>query len=65
MLIVTPIGTLSFATYYLLKNPRALSKLQAEIDEVIGDNPPQYEDLSKMPYLQGALCPHHTKKSSN
>jgi cytochrome P450 / NADPH-cytochrome P450 reductase len=65
MSIDAPIGTLSFATYYLLKNPSALSKLRAEIDEVIGDNPLQYQDLSQMPYLQGALSPQYTNKSSN
>lgn len=39
--------------YYLLKNPEALRKLRAEIDEVVGDGPVQYEHLSKLPYLIG------------
>jgi cytochrome P450 / NADPH-cytochrome P450 reductase len=45
---------LGFTTYYLLKNPDALEKLREEIDTVLGDQPIQYEDMSKMPYLVGA-----------
>jgi cytochrome P450/NADPH-cytochrome P450 reductase len=46
---------LSFATYNLAKNPEALAKLRAEIDEVIGDQPIQLSDLGKMPYTVGKL----------
>lgn len=50
-------GTLSFVTYYLLKNPNVMRKLVDEIDEVIGDEKPQYEHLSRLPYLTGMR--HH------
>lgn len=30
-----------------------MQKLRAEIDEVLGDKPVQYEDLSKLHYLNG------------
>ncbi|KAG7093355.1 hypothetical protein E1B28_007036 [Marasmius oreades] len=47
----TSSGMMSFMTYYLLKNPSTMRKLQAEVDEVLGGEPAQYQDLSKMPYL--------------
>jgi hypothetical protein len=46
-------GLLSFAVYHLLKNPDAMAKLQAEIDDVIGDQRLQVSDLGKLPYLTG------------
>jgi hypothetical protein len=48
-------GTLSFITYYLLKNPDVMRKLRDEIDEVIGMKQPQYEHLNKLPYLIGGI----------
>lgn len=47
----TSSGTLSFAIYYLLKNPDVIRKLRDEIDAVIGEGQPKYEHLSKLPYL--------------
>ncbi|KAF9263922.1 cytochrome P450 [Marasmius fiardii PR-910] len=47
----TSSGMMSFMTYYLLKNPSTMRKLQAEVDQVLGGEPVQYQDLSKMPYL--------------
>lgn len=44
---------MSFALYYLLKYPETLRKLRDEVDEVIGDQPAELGDLSKMPYLNG------------
>lgn len=35
-----------------------MQKLRAEIDEVLGDRPVQYEDLSKLHYLNGQSFPH-------
>ena len=49
----TMLGTLSFLTYYLLKHPRVMRKLREEVDEVLGDNLPQVNDLGKLPYLTG------------
>ncbi|KAJ3737687.1 fatty acid hydroxylase [Lentinula guzmanii] len=48
-------GLMSFMTYYLIKHPEAMRKLQAEIDEVLGGQPVQYQDLSKMPYLTAVI----------
>jgi hypothetical protein len=52
-LIIT--GTLSFLTYYLLRHPGVMRKLREEIEEVIGTERPQYEHLSKLPYLTGEI----------
>jgi hypothetical protein len=52
-------GTLSFITYYLLKYPDVMRKLRNEIDDVIGDGKPQYEHLSKLPYLTGNAFPSY------
>lgn len=46
-------GTLSFATYYLIKNPATMRRLREEVDEVLGGEPPQHSDLSKLKYLNG------------
>ncbi|KAL0564092.1 hypothetical protein V5O48_017963 [Marasmius crinis-equi] len=51
----TSSGMMSFMTYYLIKNPQTMRKLQAEIDEVVGGEPIQYQDLSKMPYLTAVM----------
>ncbi|KAF5368039.1 hypothetical protein D9758_004480 [Tetrapyrgos nigripes] len=51
----TSSGTLSFMTYYLLKNPETWRKLQNEVDEITGGQPPKVEDLSKMTYLQAVM----------
>jgi cytochrome P450 len=51
--------TLSAVIYYLLKNPPALKKLRAEIDEFAGEgkisNPITYQESQKMPYLQAVI----------
>lgn len=44
---------LTFVMYHLGKNPDALAKLRAEIDEVLGDQPIQLTDIPKMPYVVG------------
>jgi cytochrome P450 / NADPH-cytochrome P450 reductase len=44
---------MAFLTYYLLKNPETLRKLQAEVDRVAEGRPIQITDLSKMTYLTG------------
>jgi cytochrome P450/NADPH-cytochrome P450 reductase len=47
----TTSGLLSFAFYYMLKNPKAYEKAQAEVDEVIGMESITVEHLNKLPYL--------------
>ena len=47
----TTSGLLSFAFYYMLKNPKAYEKAQEEVDEVVGKGPITVEHLNKLPYL--------------
>ncbi|KAJ6600950.1 fatty acid hydroxylase [Mycena vulgaris] len=47
----TSSGMMTFMVYYLLKNPEKMRKLRAQVDEVLGDRPVQYEDFAKLPYL--------------
>ena len=46
---------LTFAVYHLGRNPDALAKLRAEIDEVLRGEPIQLTDIAKMPYTVGGL----------
>ena len=47
----TTSGLLSFAFYFLLKNPSAYKEAQQEVDAVIGKDPIKVEHLSKLPYI--------------
>ncbi|KAI0629782.1 cytochrome P450 [Trametes polyzona] len=47
----TTSGMLTFAIYYLLKNPETLRKLREEIDTKIGGRPFTTADLNTLPYL--------------
>ncbi|KAJ7154351.1 fatty acid hydroxylase [Mycena crocata] len=47
----TSSGMMTFMVYFLLKNPDKMRKLRAQVDEVLGDRPVQYEDFAKLPYL--------------
>ena len=47
---------LSFATYFMVKNPDVMRKAHEEVDEVLGDQPIQVGDLSKLKYLAGMSC---------
>ena len=51
----TTSGLLSFLFYSLLENPRAYSKLQEEIDTVVGKSTVTFEHMSKLPYLEACL----------
>ena len=48
---------LTFALYYLLKNPEAMRRLREEVDTMIGERPMSVDDLQKLPYLIGT-SPH-------
>ncbi|RPK15023.1 bifunctional cytochrome P450/NADPH--P450 reductase [Priestia endophytica] len=50
----TTSGLLSFAIYYLLKNPRVLKKAYKEVDEVL-TGIPTYEDVRKLKYVRMIL----------
>lgn len=51
----TTSGLLSFLWYYMLKSPEAYRKAQEEVDTVIGTRSIEYEDLSKLPYINAML----------
>ncbi|KAJ3746164.1 cytochrome P450 [Lentinula detonsa] len=51
----TTSGTMSFALYYLLKHPEVMKELQSEIDNVLGDQPAQLGDLTRMQYLNAVI----------
>ncbi|KAK3114796.1 hypothetical protein LTR53_006530 [Teratosphaeriaceae sp. CCFEE 6253] len=51
----TTSGLLSFQFYYLLKNPEAYRKAQAEVDEVIGTESIQAHHIAKLPYINACL----------
>ena len=51
--LIYPTGMLSFAIYYLLKNPEAMRKLREEVDTMIGQRAVTVNDVHKLPYLIG------------
>ncbi len=54
----TTSGALSFALYYLSRNPEILARAQAETDRVLGsdrDAEPTFEQVAKMRYLRRVI----------
>ena len=51
----TTSGLLSFACYLLLKNPEAMLKARAIVDEVLGDEMPRVEHLAQLRYIEQIL----------
>ncbi|MGG1631716.1 bifunctional cytochrome P450/NADPH--P450 reductase [Rossellomorea sp. NRS-1567] len=51
----TTSGLLSFAIYYLMNNPEKLKKAQQEVDEVLGDDVPDYKQVKKLKYVRMVL----------
>jgi cytochrome P450 len=54
----TTSGALSFALYYLSRDPRALAQAQAEVDELWGEThnaEPTFTDIAKLRYVRAAL----------
>jgi unspecific monooxygenase len=54
----TTSGALSFALYYLTRNPQALARAQAEVDALWGsvDDPePAFADITKLRYVRAVL----------
>ncbi|KAM5535289.1 hypothetical protein V8D89_011043 [Ganoderma adspersum] len=51
----TTSGMLTFATYFLLKNPDTYRKLREEIDAKIGDRSMTAQDVGKLPYLLAVM----------
>ncbi|MFW7378975.1 MAG: cytochrome P450 [Oligoflexus sp.] len=51
----TTSGMLSFTLYELLKNPAIMERARREVDEVLGQERPGFEHLSKLKYLDQIL----------
>ncbi|TQR97385.1 bifunctional cytochrome P450/NADPH--P450 reductase [Paenibacillus ottowii] len=51
----TTSGLLSFAIYYLLKNPRTLTKAYEEVDRVLTDSLPSYTQVRELKYIRMIL----------
>ncbi|MGW4489783.1 cytochrome P450 [Amycolatopsis sp. NPDC004368] len=51
----TTSGALSFALYYLTRNPDVLAKARAEVDTVWGDGDPAFADVAKLRYVRRVL----------
>jgi cytochrome P450/NADPH-cytochrome P450 reductase len=52
----TTSGLLSFAIYFLLKNPTVLERAQAEVEQVLGSSAtPTYEQLHRLTYVRQIL----------
>lgn len=51
----TTSGLLSFATYFLVKNPRVLEKARAEVEAALGDEMPRVEHLGRLRYIEQVL----------
>ncbi|MGZ8259006.1 MAG: bifunctional cytochrome P450/NADPH--P450 reductase [Caldimonas sp.] len=51
----TTSGLLSFATYFLCKNPEVLKKARAEVDAALGGEMPRIEHLARLRYIEQIL----------
>ena len=51
----TTSGLLSFATYFLLRNPEVCAKARSLVDEVVGNGPLTVDQLPKLAYLEQIL----------
>jgi cytochrome P450/NADPH-cytochrome P450 reductase len=51
----TTSGLLSFATYFLLKNPDVLQRARSMVDEVVGNDTPRIEHLARLRYIEQIL----------
>ncbi len=51
----TTSGLLSFALYHLVKHPELLTRLRAEVDEVLGNRWPEFEDIAQLNYTRQVL----------
>ena len=51
----TTANTLSWAWYLLSQHPRVVERLQQELDSVLGDRPPGFDDVPKLPYTRAVF----------
>ncbi|MEM8642308.1 MAG: cytochrome P450 [Cyanobacteria bacterium P01_G01_bin.54] len=48
-------NSLAFAFYLIHQHPAVEAQLRTEMEQVLGDRPIRFEDLSKLPYLEAVL----------
>lgn len=48
----TTAAVLTWSLFELTRNPECMAKIQKEIDDVVGDRVPTYEDIKNMKYLR-------------
>jgi len=48
----TTAAVLTWSLFELVRNPECMERIQAEIDSVVGDRVPTYEDISKLDYTR-------------
>jgi cytochrome P450 len=48
----TTANTLAWAWYLLAEHPEAEARLHAELDAVLGDRPPTFDDLPRLPFAE-------------
>lgn len=51
----TTSGMLSFTIHHLLQHPEVLGRAQREVDEVLGEEAPRFEHLTRLDYLDQVL----------
>ena len=51
----TTAGAMTFVWYLLSKHPDVEARLHRELDEVLGDRAPTYEDLERLPYARQVI----------
>lgn len=51
----TTSGLLSFALYFLLKNPESLQRAYDEVDQILVNDSPQYEEVLQLSYIRMIL----------
>ena len=51
----TTANALTWTWYLLAKHPEAARRVRAEVSEVLGDRPPAFEDLARLPYTTAVI----------
>ena len=51
----TTANSLSWSWYLLSQHPRVAERLQQELDTVLGDRPPTFDDVARLPYTRAVF----------
>jgi cytochrome P450 family 2 subfamily K len=55
LLGLLPASTLTWGLLYMAREPEVQTRVQAEIDRVVGGRPPRLADRDAMPYTEAVL----------